>query len=105
MFEVIPMCHGRNHRYRIKLRYTTKEGERKTHDLVVHAKGVAEAIAKADGWIILNAPGAKDVGFDTFHTGYSNLRSAVSHGAILPYGTQLSEEDSDLAHHIDNGEG
>lgn len=72
------MCAGRMHRYTVEVRV---RGE--THKVAVYATGVAEAVAKADGYAHIHFPGD----FHTFtvtHSTYSSVEGALEHGAILP---------------------
>ena len=77
------MCQGREHRYRIEIKVTLAGGVKEEHSLVTYAKGVADAIAKADGWAHENCPNAEWVNFETHHSAYRSDEGALDHGAIL----------------------
>jgi hypothetical protein len=72
------MCQTREHKYRV----TIKPGNLPAQDVVFYAKGMAEAIAKADGYAATHWPG-EWCGFTTHRTPYDR-KVAKEHGAILP---------------------
>ena len=72
------MCANREHKYRV----TITPGERVPIDVVFYAKGMAEAIAKADGWASTHYP-EEWCSFSSHRTPYGR-DVAAEHGAILP---------------------
>ncbi len=72
------MCLHREHKYRV----TIKPGTLPPQDVVFYAKGMAEAIAKADGWAATHYP-EEWCEFTTHRTPYDR-KVAKEHGAILP---------------------
>lgn len=71
------MCAHKQHRYRVEY---TVGGEQKA--VVVYAKGVAQAVAKADGFAHKWNRG-KPVSFTVSHSGYTDDNGAIEHGAII----------------------
>ena len=76
------MCQDREHRYSVVVK-VTNDGLTREHPVCCYAHGMAEAVAKADGWAFKNYPKASCVDISCFHTGYSSEESAKEHGAIL----------------------
>jgi len=72
------MCESREHKYRV----TIKPGSLPERDVIFYAKGMAEAIAKADGWAATHYPN-EWCNFTTHRTPYGR-EVAKEHGAILP---------------------
>jgi hypothetical protein len=76
------MCieNAREHRFRVcyKLANFGREGT-----VVVYATGLAQAVAKADGWIAREFPGVS-VEISCMRTGYTSRANAAEHGAIFP---------------------
>jgi hypothetical protein len=73
------MCQDREHQYRI----TVRVGNREAYYLVFYAKGLIEALAKADGFCAVEYPN-EGILLTGHHAGYNDPASAVEHGAILP---------------------
>jgi hypothetical protein len=72
------MCQHREHRFRITISLSEKD----KFDLVLYAKGLPEAVAKADAWAHENYPN-RGVRFEIGRMGYSDLASALEHGAAI----------------------
>jgi hypothetical protein len=73
------MCATREHRYRVNVTIDGVE-----HPVCFNARGMTEAVAKADGWAAKNYPHANCVGVQTYRTTYGSEQAAAEHGAILP---------------------
>jgi hypothetical protein len=75
------MCQDREHRYRVQV---VVNGSAGASAVVVYARGVAEAVAKADGWA-QEQFGDAHVSFTVSRFGYPSMASAIEHGALNPY--------------------
>lgn len=69
----------RDHRFTLQLQLSGEEPRR----LVIYARSISEAIAKADGWVHTNFEGVPCV-FTVSRHGYSSAGEAQQHGAIFP---------------------
>jgi hypothetical protein len=74
------MCQGRTHKFRV----TIKPGNQTPVDHTFMAKGLADAIAQADGWASVHYP-EEWCEFTSHRTPYGP-DVAVEHGAKMPYG-------------------
>lgn len=71
------MCAGREHRYTLVIGIKGTD-----HKLALYAKGAADAVAKADGWVQTHY-GDVPRTFTVHHSGYSTREQAIEHGAIF----------------------
>lgn len=71
------MCMDREHRYRMEV--TTHYDK---FELVVNAKGIAEAVAKADGYVVKRYGPSSMFRVNIHRMGYDTEESAIEHGAI-----------------------
>ena len=78
------MCENHEHKYRMTIRHTTAGAFPFTvgTEITVYAKGLAEAIAKADGWAASFFP--EEWCEFTVHRAPYDRTVAKEHGAILP---------------------
>lgn len=71
------MCNHREHRFRVQIKVNDD-----THEVVVYAKGLSEAVAKADAFAHKHYPDAWPT-ISCHRTPYSSDESAKEHGAIF----------------------